>query len=137
MPWEHFVHGADIGVRGIGRTPAEAFEWVAVAMTSAVTDPALVGDSLYVEVRCQAPDLELLLVDWLNAVITEMAVHGALFARFSVSITDGELRAGLWGEAVDVGRHCPAVEVKGATYTCLRVVEKRHGRWIAQTVVDV
>ena len=137
MSWEHFVHGADIGVRGVGCTAAEAFEGAALAMTAVVTDPTLVGDSLHARVCCQAPDLELLLVDWLNAVLGEMAVRGALFGRYRVAIEGNELQAELWGESVNVERHQPAVEIKGATYTCLQVVEKGVGQWLAQTVVDV
>ena len=41
-----------------------------------------------------------------------------------------------WGEPVDMARHHPAVEVKGATFTTLLVAE-RDGGWVAQTVVDV
>jgi len=36
-----------------------------------------------------------------------------------------------------VSRHHPAVEVKGATYTTLRVARETSGEWVAQTVVDV
>jgi SHS2 domain-containing protein len=42
-----------------------------------------------------------------------------------------------WGEPVDVGRHQPAVEVKGATYTGLRVARENDGAWVAECVVDV
>lgn len=37
--WEHFEHGADIGVRGIGATKASAFEQAALALTGVITDP--------------------------------------------------------------------------------------------------
>jgi tRNA nucleotidyltransferase (CCA-adding enzyme) len=46
------------------------------------------------------------------------------------------LNAQAWGEPVDRVRHDPAVEVKGATYTTLRVARETEG-WIAQTVIDV
>lgn len=137
MRWEHFVHGADIGVRGLGGTPAEAFEQAALALTGVITDPALVGDAVHVEVRCEAPDLELLLVDWLNVIVGEMAVRGLLFGRYRVNLDGTRLNAELWGEPVDIARHQPAVEVKGATYTCLEVREHVSGEWSAQTVVDV
>ena len=35
-----------------------------------------------VQVRCEVPDLELLFVEWLNAIIYEMAVRNMLFGRF-------------------------------------------------------
>ena len=41
------------------------------------------------------------------------------------------------GEPVSVSRHRPAVEVKGATFTALRVGRNEDGQWVAQTVVDV
>jgi tRNA nucleotidyltransferase (CCA-adding enzyme) len=135
--WEHFPHAADVGVRGIGRTPAAAFAQAALAMTAAVTDLELVEPREVVEVHCAAPDDELLLVDWLNGLVYEMATRSMLFSRFEVEIDAGSLRGRAWGEKVDVEKHAPAVEVKGATYTSLRVAQERDGTWIAQCVVDV
>ena len=135
--WEHFRHIADIGVRGCGRSLAEAFEQVALAMTAAILDPAAVacGESLQIEVS--ASDHELLLTEWLNALIYEMATRHMLFARFEVEIRGDILKARAWGEAIDVARHQPAVEIKGATFTELRVSRSEDGLWRAQCVVDV
>jgi SHS2 domain-containing protein len=135
--WVHFHHGADIGVRGIGRTLEGAFEMAAVALTAVITDPEKVAAAQAVEVECQAPDRELLLADWLNALIYEMAIRRMLFSRFEVTIDGQSLRATAWGEYLDVARHQPAVEVKGATYTALSVGQRSDGAWIAQCVVDV
>lgn len=134
--WEHFPHDADIGVRGIGATKAEAFEQAALALTAVVTDPCGVEPRERVDLQCRASDDELLLADWLNELVYEMAVRGLLFCRFSVQLHERELRASAWGERMDVRRHRPAVEVKGATYTALRVAQQ-DGEWVAQTVVDV
>ena len=135
--WEHFPHDADIGVRGLGPTRAAAFEQAALALTAAVTDPVDVEPLEDVEIACTAPDDELLLVDWLNALVFEMATRSMLFSRFAVSIDGGRLRGRASGEAVDVERHKPAVEVKGATYTSLRVAPQPDGTWVAQCVIDV
>ena len=134
--WEHFTHGADIGVRGIGASKEAAFEQAAAAMTAVVTDLSKVAALECVAVECAAPDDELLLADWLNQVVYEMATRNMLFSRFEVSIDDGKLRARMWGEPIDRTRHRPAVEVKGATYTELRVA-RQGDQWVAQTVVDV
>jgi SHS2 domain-containing protein len=134
--WEHFPHDADVGVRGWGASAAAAFEQAALALTAVVTD-ARVCPQTPVEVRCAAPDPELLLVEWLNAVIYEMAVRKMLFGRFAVRIEeDGRLEGTLWGEPVDVARHAPACEPKGATYTALRVA-RDGGTWSAACIVDV
>ncbi len=134
--WEHFAHDADVGVRGWGSTKAEAFEQAAVAMVAVITDPERIRPAEQIETECEAPDDELLLVDWLNALIYEMATRRMLFRRFEVTFNESGLRGRAWGEAVDVARHQPAVEIKGATYTGLRVTEC-DGRWVAQCVVDV
>jgi SHS2 domain-containing protein len=135
--WQHFAHGADIGVRGWGATPAEAFEQAARAMTAVVTDPAGVRPERSVAIECRAPDAELLLYEWLNALVFHMATQRMLFAAFAVRITAGELHAEARGEPVDVARHAPAVEVKGATFTELAVRREADGRWCAQCVIDV
>jgi tRNA nucleotidyltransferase (CCA-adding enzyme) len=114
----------------------QAFERAAEALTAVVTG-APVEPQVAVTVRCEAPDLELLLVEWLNAVIYEMAVRNMLFGRFAVRIEHGRLEATLWGEPVDVDRHAPACEPKGATYTALRVGQDPDGTWSAACIVDV
>jgi len=133
--WEHFSHDADIGIRGFGPTAAQAFEQAALGLTAVVTH-ADVNPLTVVEVTCTAPDLELLFVDWLNAIIYEMSVRKMLFSRFAVAIRGIELQGTLWGEPIDVARHAPACEPKGATYTALRVAQGRDG-WSASCVVDV
>jgi tRNA nucleotidyltransferase (CCA-adding enzyme) len=135
--WQHFHHQADIGVRGSGHSLATAFAGAAEALSAVITDLDRVEASEAVAIACAAPDAELLLVDWLNALIYEMATRRMLFSRFEVRISDDfQLEATAWGEPVDIPRHQPAVEVKGATYTALKV-ERTDGGWSAQCVVDV
>jgi SHS2 domain-containing protein len=134
--WEHFPHGADVGVRGFGASKAEAFAQAALAMTAVIADPATVEPREAVAVQCEAPDDELLLADWLNSIVYEMATRKMLFSRFAVRFNGPLLSGEAWGERIDVARHHPAVEVKGATYTALRVARDPDG-WVAQTVVDV
>jgi SHS2 domain-containing protein len=135
--WAHFPHEADVGIRGVGASKQEAFEQAAIALTAVVTDPQRVTSVEEVRITCRAPDEELLLVDWLNALIYEMATRKMLFGSFEVHLDSGTLNARAWGEKVDVARHEPAVEPKGACYTELKVKQDATGAWIAQCVVDV
>ena len=135
--WEHFPHGADVGVRGFGRSLEQAFEQTACAMTAVITEIERVHPSMAVEIACSAPDEELLLYDWINTLIYEMATRHMLFSRFEAGIRDGELRATARGEALDVERHDPRVEIKGATFTELKVNRDAQGLWRAQCIVDV
>jgi SHS2 domain-containing protein len=138
MPhWEHFEHGADIGIRGIAPTLEQAFEQTAVAMTAVITNPDQVSVFKAVSIRCEATDYEQLLMDWINELVYEMAVQGLLFKRYQVAIHDGILLATAYGEAVDRQKHQPAVEIKGATFTELRVYQQPDSSWVAQCIVDV
>jgi SHS2 domain-containing protein len=137
MKWETFPHEADVGVRGIGATLAGAFEGAAMAMTSVICDPAQVQAIEAVPIECSAPDDELLLVDWLNALVYETATRHLLFSRFDVRIVDHRLTATASGEPVDVARHQPAAEIKGASFCELAVRQRSDGTWLAQCVVDV
>ncbi len=125
-----------MGVRGYGATEAEAFEQAALALTAVVSDPVAVEARESVSIHCEAPDHELLFAEWLNSLIYEMATRRMLFSRFAVRLEDKGLDAEAWGERIDAARHHPAVEIKGATYTTLRVA-RENGGWVAQTVVDV
>ena len=135
--WEHFPHGADIGVRGIAPTLAGAFEQAALALSAIVLDPASLDPKEEVEIACAAPDKELLLVDWLNALIFEMVTRRMLFGKFKVELGRAGLRAKAWGQPIDIGGQDLGVEPKGATYTALLVREDADRGWLAECVVDV
>ncbi|WP_051134390.1 archease [Methylocystis sp. ATCC 49242] len=139
--WEHFPHDADIGVRGFGATVSDACEQAALAMIAAICDPADVRLKRSVEIRVQAPSLDFLLVDWLNAIVYEMAERRMIFGAFAVVIDRNaqgyHLKGRALGETVSRERHSPAVEVKGATFTELAFVEDRPRLWRAQCVIDV
>jgi tRNA nucleotidyltransferase (CCA-adding enzyme) len=135
--WAHFIHDADIGVRGVGNSKEEAFEQAALALTAVITDPENVEPKEAVTISCEAPDDALLFTDYLNALIYEMATRKMLFGSFELHLDGHQLHARAQGERVDVAKHEPAVEVKGATYTDLEVKQEQDGTWIAQCVVDV
>lgn len=133
--WQHFPHGADIGVHGVGGSRSEAFRQAALALTAVVTTEP-VQPLERVELACTAPDDELLLVAWLNAIVYEMATRQMLFGDYEVRVEDGRVTGVAYGEQVDPPRHEPAVEVKGATCTALSV-RRENDLWHARCVVDV
>ncbi len=135
--WQHFAHGADIGIRGQGPTLEAAFVAAAEALTAVVTDLERVRPVESRVIECEAGDRELLLYEWLNALVFHMSTERLLFSSFDLQIEDLRLRAVVRGEPVDVTRHQPVVEVKGATLTELAVRQDAADRWIAQCVLDV
>jgi SHS2 domain-containing protein len=142
MRFEHFDHGADVGVRGFGATPEEAFEGAASALFSLVAeDLASVRNESTEMLTCAAPDLAELLVAFLNELISLSDVRRLVFGRFEVAIEhrgerDLHLAAWAFGERYDPLRHRSTVEPKGATFTALEVSRGPDG-WLAQCVVDV
>ena len=135
--WEHFEHDADIGLRASAATRAGLFEAMGEALTAVVTDPAGVRNTETVNIRCSAPDNAILLVDWINALVYEMATRRMLFGAWHVEFDGCDLEARVAGEPVDRARHRPVVEVKGATFTALEVCKGSDGDWHGQCVVDV
>ncbi len=135
--WEHVEHDADIGLRAVSATLEGLFEAMGEALTAIITEPSAVRCPEAVRIQCTAPDRELLLVDWLNALIYEMATRGMLFGAWRVALEDNHLEATVEGERVDRARHRPVVEVKGATYTGLAVQQDDDGHWHGTCIVDV
>jgi tRNA nucleotidyltransferase (CCA-adding enzyme) len=73
--WEHLEHGADIGIRGFGSSLAEAFAQAALAVSSVVTELDRIDPVEAVTVECEAPESDLLLVDWINEIVYQMATR--------------------------------------------------------------
>ena len=137
--WEHFSHGADIGIRGIGRSREEAFEFIGLALSAVQSKIDLIELNLTVPITqsLEAPDDELLLFAWLNAIVYQTSITGMIFGKYMI-----ESRAdGLWGwaqgEPIDETRHDIACEVKGATMTSIKALKLSDGTYLAQCVVDV
>lgn len=136
--WEHFPHGSDIGIRGKGEHLSEAFAMVAMALNSLMGDPHQVTARETLQFEIEAETLDFLLFDWVNRLIYESAVHNLLFAEFRVEVNPHppRLTALIKGEKIDRVKHHPGVEVKGATFTELKV-QHSDNQWICQCIVDV
>jgi SHS2 domain-containing protein len=134
--YETFEHEADVGIRGFGKTAKEAFENAAAALYSVMVKIEAVTPREERHITVSAPDQELLLVEWLNALLSLSDIERMVFSRFVVTMEGTHLQGTAWGEKLDRMRHEPKVEVKGATYHLLKV-HKDGDRYVAQCVVDV
>lgn len=136
MNYETFEHEADIGIRGFGNSLEQAFENAAVALYSVMVNVGKIVPAEKKVIAVSATDRELLLVEWLNALLALSDIERLVFSKFEVKIKDASLTGIAWGEPLDRVRHEAHVEVKGATYHMLSVQEK-DGRYRAQCVVDI
>lgn len=140
--YETFEHKADIGVKGIGDNVEEAFQEAAKALFSVEVSVLTVEKKTKIKVRCDAANLEELLVEWLNALLAQASIHNMVFSDFSLKIkakdTQYELDGFAIGEKLDVKKHKPGIEIKAATYSQLKVYQELETKkWVAQCIVDV
>jgi tRNA nucleotidyltransferase (CCA-adding enzyme) len=134
--WVHVSHAADVAVIGIGRSKAEAFRQAALALTATLTDPSQAVSTTAVPVHCRADSDELLVFEWLNALVTEMAAGGMVFRDFGVELGEGELNATAFGERIGNVRARPAAHIKAARLTALQWT-RGSDEWRIQAIVDL
>lgn len=133
-------HTADLAVRAWGPTLAEAFAAAARAVTDAMVDVDRVRPTVEREFALSAPSTDLLLVEWLGALLAEKDVSGLVFSRYRIDVGESAggatLRGSALGEPLDSARHGAKLEVKGITLLGLRVRREPEG-WSAEFVADV
>jgi SHS2 domain-containing protein len=140
MAYEFFDHTGDIGVGLSGRSLDELFAAAAVAFTDSVTTLACVEPRRPEELDVAAPELDLLMVDFLSELLYRFDTRAWLTREAQVEVReqDGgwELRGTLIGERHDDKRHPVKVLIKAVTYHGLRI-EQREGLWSARVVFDI
>lgn len=135
--YEFFEHTADLGLRVRAPDLDTLFAEAARALFAAlVEDLAAVRPLQPAEVRLPADDAELLLFDWLKALLYRFDVDHLLFSRFEARVTGQGFTGTAWGEPIDRARHELAHEVKAITYHGLKVEQTADG-WLAEVIVDI
>ena len=120
--FEIINHTADVGIIAYGASPSETFANAARALFSLITELDNVEEVLHRDIELVAPDLESLLVAWLNEFIYLFDTENVLFKRFEISkLNNTQLKARSYGEKVDKSKHKLKTGVKAATYHMLRI----------------
>jgi SHS2 domain-containing protein len=140
MPYEFFDHTGDVGVAVSGRTVDELFASAAQAFTETLTPVTGVEPRRPEELDVAAPELDLLLVDFLSELLYRFDTRAWLTreAQLDVRKSDGgwTLQGTLVGEKHDPARHALRVLIKAVTYHGLAVTE-RDGLWTTNVVFDI
>ena len=138
--YEFFDHTGDIGVSLSGRTVDELFASAAAAFSDSITPLSNIEPRRPEELDVAAPELDLLLVDFLSELLYRFDTRGWLTREAQVDVRerDGgwELQGTLLGEKHDPARHPISVLIKAVTYHQLKVVEHQ-GMWTAKVVFDI
>jgi SHS2 domain-containing protein len=141
-PDYEFVEGAtsDISFVARGETLEGAFAAAAEALLAAtLDDPGTVEERERRRVAFDEPDLELLLLRFLNELVYLRDAEQLLLRarRLRVERNDrARLDAELWGEPIHPERHPLTTEVKAATAHALRVRATADG-WEVSVTLDV
>ena len=129
-------HTADIGIIAYGADLKQAFAHAATGLFNLITDLDKVDEVVSRDIELTAPDIESLLVDWLNDLIYIFDAENILFKRFDISqLTPTQLKARVYGEKVNTSKHELRRGVKAATYHMLRVA-KNNG-YQARVIFDI
>ena len=92
-------HTGEIGVLAHGETLEQAFSHAAKGMFSFMVELRAVEEREMRQVEADAPDMEALLVAWLNELILRFEVDGMVFKRFHIQeMKDTYLKALCYGE---------------------------------------
>lgn len=142
MPYEFIEHQADIGIRAWGKTIDEAFVEGAKALFDIMVDIRKVEKKDSADIECEAHDIPMLFVEWLNKLIAKADIDGMAFSDFKIlkiNPIDGkkyELKAKAFGEKLDRNKHAIKVEAKAATYFGLKY-EVKGGVHYLQCLIDL
>lgn len=137
-----FIEGATSDLAFVAQGPTAEAVFVAAAqafLAATVEEPSAVERRERHTVTLAEPDLELLLVRFLNELVYLLDAEHLLVHPDRIEIVRGDpvqLRADLSGEHIDLARHALASEIKAATVHGLRVRKTTDG-WIATATFDV
>jgi len=137
---------SDVAFAARGRSLESAFAAAAEALLATTTEsPEAVRPRTRVEVRLAAPDLELLLLAFLNELVYRRDAEDLLLRVESLGVSQNpeagseerwQLEAVLAGEALDPERHGRLCDVKACTVHGLRVAQHAAG-WEVRATLDV
>ena len=140
MPYYFVDHTGDIAVTLNASTLPQLFGDAACAFTDVITALDTVEPKRPEEIDVDAPELDLLMVDFLSELLYRFDTRGWLtrFAEVELREKDGgwSLQGTLRGERLEPARHGVKVLVKAVTYHGLHV-RRSHGLWTADVVFDI
>jgi SHS2 domain-containing protein len=126
MSFEELEHTADIRVRVKAPTLEALFDEAATGMMKIVYgNPGSGNIKRYITIESEG--IENLLLDFLSEVLFVSEVDSVVFSSAKVSLSENSLSAELKGEPFDKERHQAGTEIKGVSYSGLRILKDDTG----------
>ncbi len=121
--YEEIDSTADIGLKSFGINLKELFENSAEGMSFLMVS-GKINEKKRINIDITAPDMEGLLVGWLNEILFQKDARDFLAKRFKVkSLQDGRLTGEIYGEPYDPSRHLMLAGIKAATHHDLKILK--------------
>lgn len=136
--YEIIDHTADSGIRVYGASPAELFVNAAFGLLATIVEG--LDDMAPTDRRpltLEAPDMDALLVDWMNDRLLRFDADEEIHAWPIVrDVTPTRLVVESGFRPIEWDRDVFHAEVKSATYHGLSIREKE-GTWVAEVILDL
>jgi SHS2 domain-containing protein len=136
MSYEELEHTADVRVRVKAFTLAGLFAEAARVLMIVMYGDDIRPGTEERTLTLEAPDRVALMQEFLSEVLFLSEVDNLVFSSCEVSLSSQGLNARLIGEPFDPARHRGGMEVKGISYSGLRIF-KEGGESILDIILDV
>lgn len=126
---------SDVMFEAYGKTLEEVFVNAALAMFSVICQIKKIKAKKVKEVEVMAKDVEELMINWLQALISLVDTESMFFSKFEISeITEKKLKAKCYGE--DITAKKGETVVKAVTYYKYKF-EKTNKGYIVRISLDI
>ncbi len=130
---------ADVGLVATGRDLEELFTDAAIGLTAIMVDGEGLDDRRRLSFELEEENLDDLFYKWLSELIYYKDAEEFLLKRCVLQVAANHkirLKAELFGDTIDPGRHVLKIDVKAVTYYRFRI-EKVRDQWQGEVVFDL
>jgi protein archease len=135
MSFEELEHTADIRARVRAPTLEALFAEAVTGMMKILYGNPGPGD-IKRHISMESTGIENLILDFLSEVLFVSEVDSVVFSSATVSLSGNHLSAELKGEPFDIEKHRAGTEIKGISYSGLRILKDDTG-YVLDILFDV
>ena len=136
MPFEELEHTADVRIRVRAEGLEALFSEAARALSHIIFGGAARDRGVTHHFTLQGEVSESLLAEFLSELLFLLDAEGIAFSSVEVEIGEMRLSAVVHGEPVDPERHSEGTEVKGISYSGLKIIKDGEG-YVVDILLDV
>jgi len=126
-------HKADLKIKVFSQDLTELFVNAALAVAEQQNPMAQKEAEEWEPIEIESNDLDSLLVDWLNEILSRSDLNRKIYTNFQIEeLSKSHLKARIAGQKVSQKQ----IDIKAATYYQLEI-EKKGNQWQATIVFDI